>query len=213
MPITLVLANDHPIFLDGLEDIFRREPDFQVLARCLEGQAALRAVRQLKPDVLILDLRMPKMGGLAVLREMQKEKLPTRVVVLTAALDEDEVLEAIRLGVQGVVLKEMAARLLVQCVRKVHAGEQWLEKRSVSLALERLLKREAATRQIARILTPREIEIVRMVAADGLRNKAIAERLYVSEGTIKVHLHSIYEKFKVNSRLELARYARDKGLV
>jgi DNA-binding NarL/FixJ family response regulator len=213
MPITLVLANDHPIFLDGLEDIFRREPDFQVLARCLEGQAALRAVGQLKPDVLILDLRMPKMGGLAVLREMQKEKLPTRVVVLTAALDEDEVLEAIRLGVQGVVLKEMAARLLVQCVRKVHAGEQWLEKRSVSLALERLLKREAATRQIARILTPREIEIVRMVAADGLRNKAIAERLYVSEGTIKVHLHSIYEKFKVNSRLELARYARDKGLV
>lgn len=213
MPITLVLANDHPIFLDGLDDIFRREPDFQVLARCLEGQAALRAVGQLKPDVLILDLRMPKMDGLAVLREMQKEKLPTRVVVLTAALDEDEVLEAIRLGVQGVVLKEMAARLLVQCVRKVHAGEQWLEKRSVSLALERLLKREAATRQIARILTPREIEIVRMVAADGLRNKAIAGRLYVSEGTIKVHLHSIYEKIKVNSRLELTRYARDKGLV
>jgi DNA-binding NarL/FixJ family response regulator len=212
MPITLVLANDHPIFLDGLEDIFRREPDFQVLARCLEGQAALRAVRQLKPDVLILDLRMPKMDGLAVLREMQKEKLPTQVVVLTAALDEDEVLEAIRLGVQGVVLKEMAARLLVQCVRKVHAGEQWLENRSVSLALERLLKREAATRQIARILTPREIEIMRMIV-DGLRNKAIAERLYVSEGTIKVHLHSIYEKFKVNSRLELARYARDKGLV
>ena len=99
MPITLVLADDHPIFLSGLEDIFRREPDFQVLARCLEGQAALGAVRQLKPDVLILDLRMPKMDGLGVLREMQKEKLSTRVVVLTAAPDEDEVLEAIRLGV------------------------------------------------------------------------------------------------------------------
>jgi DNA-binding NarL/FixJ family response regulator len=211
MPITLVLANDHPIFLDGLEDIFRREPDIQVLERCLEGQAALRAVRQLKPDVLILDLRMPKMDGLGVLREMQKEKLPTRVVVLTAALDEDEVLEAIRLGVQGVVLKEMAARLLVQCVRKVHAGEQWLEKRSVSLALERLLKREAATRQIAGLLTSREIEIVRMVA-DGLRNREIGDRLYINEGTVKVHLHHIYEKLKVNSRLQLTRYTRDKGL-
>ena len=211
MPITLVLANDHPIFLEGLEDILRREPDFQVLARCLEGQAALRAVRQLKPDVLILDLRMPKMDGLAVLREMQEEKLSTRVVVLTAALDEDEVLEAIRLGVQGVVLKEMAARLVVQCVRKVAAGEQWLEKRSVSLALERLLKREAATREIAALLTSREIEIVRMVA-DGLRNREIADRLYINEGTVKAHLHNIYEKLKVNSRLQLARYARDKGL-
>jgi DNA-binding NarL/FixJ family response regulator len=212
MPITLVLADDHPIFLSGLEEIFRLEPDFQVLTRCLEGQAALGAVRQLKPDVLILDLRMPKMDGLGVLREMQKEKLSTRVVVLTAAPDEDEVLEAIRLGVYGVVLKEMAPRLLVQCIRKVAAGEQWLEKRSVSLALEKLLKREAATRQIARILTPREIEIVRMVA-DGLRNKVIAERLYLSEGTVKVHLHHIYEKLKVNSRLQLARYARDEGLV
>jgi len=211
MPITLVLADDHPIFLSGLEDIFRPEPDFQVLARCLEGQAALGAVRQLKPDVLILDLRMPKMDGLGVLREMQKEKLSTRVVVLTAAPEEDEVLEAIRLGVYGVVLKEMAPRLLVQCIRKVAAGEQWLEKRSVSLALEKLLKREAATRQIARILTPREIEIVRMVT-EGLRNKVIAERLYVSEGTVKIHLHHIYEKLKVNSRLQLARYARDEGL-
>jgi len=211
MPITLVLANDHPIFLEGLEDILRREPDFQVLARCLEGQAALRAVRELKPDVLILDLRMPKMDGLGVLREMQEEKLSTRVVVLTAALDEDEVLEAIRLGVQGVVLKEMAARLVVQCVRKVHAGEQWLEKRSVSLALERLLKREAATREIAGLLTSREIEIVRMVA-DGLRNREIADRLYINEGTVKAHLHNIYEKLRVNSRLQLTRYARDKGL-
>jgi DNA-binding NarL/FixJ family response regulator len=211
MPITLVLADDHPIFLNGLEDIFRSEPDFKVVARCAEGQAALRAVRQLKPDILILDLRMPKMDGLGVLREMQKEKLSTRVVVLTAAPDENELLEAIRLGVHGVVLKEMAPRLLIQCIRKVTAGEQWLEKRSVSLALERLLKREAAARQIAKILTPREIEIVRMVA-EGLRNKVIAERLYLSEGTIKVHLHNIYEKVRVNSRLELARYARDQGL-
>ena len=211
MPITLVLADDHPIFLNGLEDVFRSEPDFQVLARCVEGQAALRAVRQLKPDILILDLRMPKMDGLGVLREMQKEKLSTRVVVLTAMPDEDELLEAIRLGVSGVVLKEMAPRLLIQCIRKVAAGEQWLEKRSVSLALERLLKREAGARQIAKILTPREIEIVRMVV-EGLRNKVIAERLYLSEGTIKVHLHNIYEKLKVNSRLQLARYARDQGL-
>ena len=211
MPITLVLADRHPIFLNGLEAVLQSETDLLVLARCLDGQAALRTVRQLKPDVLILDLRMPKMDGLGILHEMQKEKLSTRVVVLTGAADEDELLEAIRLGVCGVVLKEMAPRLVIQCIRKVAAGEQWLEKRSVSLALEKLLKREAATLQFAKVLTRREIEIVRMVA-EGLRNKVIAERLYVSEGTIKVHLHNIYEKFNVSSRLQLARFARDQGL-
>ena len=110
------------------------------------------------------------------------------------------------------VLKEMAPHLLVQCVRKVHAGEQWLEKRSVSLALETLLRREAASREVAKVVTARELEIVRMVAS-GLRNKEIAERLFISEGTIKMHLHNIYGKLGVDGRLQLARYAKEKGLV
>jgi DNA-binding NarL/FixJ family response regulator len=212
MAISLVLADDHPIVLDGLENLFRQEADFTVLGRCVNGEEALRAVREYRPDVLILDIRMFKMDGLAVLREMKKEGLSTRVVLLTAALDEDQVVEAIRLGVSGVVLKEMAPQLLVQCVRKVHAGEQWLERQSFGRAMERMLRREAGAREIAGILTPREIEIVRMVAT-GLRNKLIAEKLFISEGTVKIHLHNIYEKLQVSDRLELARYARDKGLV
>src|SRR5512139_3534104 len=101
MPITLVLADNHPIFLEGLEQTLRREPDFELVASCLNGEAALEAVRQQKPDILILALHMPGTDGLGELREMQKEKLSTRVVVLTATLDEDEALEAIRLGVSG----------------------------------------------------------------------------------------------------------------
>jgi DNA-binding NarL/FixJ family response regulator len=212
MPITLVLADDHPIILDALEEIFRREPDFQVLGRCLGGKATLEGVRKYNPDVLILDLRMPDMDGLAVFREMQKEKLPTRVVILTAADDEDQVLEAIRCGVSGMVLKDMAPQLLVQCVRKVYAGEQWIEKRFVNLALERLLRRQAAAQKVAGLLTLREVEIVIMVS-NGLRNKEIADRLFIAEGTVKVHLHSIYEKLKLDSRLKLACYARDEGLI
>jgi len=212
MAISLVLADDHPIVLDGLENLFRQEADFTVVGRCVNGEEALRAVREYRPDVLILDIRMFKMDGLAVLREMKKEGLSTRVVLLTAALDEDEVVEAIRLGVSGVVLKEMAPQMLVQCVRKVHAGEQWLERQSFGRAMERMLRREAGAREIAGILTPREIEIVRM-AATGLRNKQIAEKLFISEGTAKIHLHNIYEKLGLSDRLELARYARDKGLV
>lgn len=212
MPISLVLADDHPIILDGLEMLFRAEQDFQVLARCVNGEETLQAVRQHRPDILILDIRMPGKDGLAVLREVKKDSLPTRAVLLTVGLDEDDLLEAIRLGVRGVVLKEMAPQMLVQCVRKVHAGEQWLEKRSVGRALEKMLLREAGERQVAGVLTPRELEIVRMVAA-GLRNKEIADSLSISEGTVKIHLHHIYEKLHLDGRLELALYAQERGLV
>ena len=212
MAIRVVLADDHPIVLDGLETLFRMEQDIQVLARCVNGEEALRAVRQHRPDILILDIRMPAKDGLEVLREMQGDEIPTQVVLLTVALDEDETVEALRLGVRGVVLKEMAPQMLIQCVRKVHAGEQWVERRSVGRAVEKLLRREAGAREVAGVLTPREIQIVRMVAA-GRRNKEIADTLCISEGTVKIHLHHIYEKLQLDGRLALVLYAQDKGLV
>ena len=212
MAISLVLADDHTIILDGLELLFRSEQDFQVLARCVNGREAIQAVRQHRPDVLILDIRMPGMDGIAVLKQLREENLPTRVVILTVSLGEDELMALVRLGVRGVVLKEMAPQMLVQCVRKVHAGEQWLEKRSFGRAMEKMLSREAGMREVADALTPREIEIVRMVAA-GLRNKEIGDRLSISEGTVKIHLHHIYEKLHLEGRLELALYAQTKGLL
>ncbi len=212
MPIGLVLADDHPIILDGLDHLFRQEEDFKVLARCRDGEETLQAVRKHRPDVLILDLRMPGKDGLAVLREVTKEKLPTRVVLLTAEMSDAEALEAIRLRVNGVVLKEMAPQLLVKCIRKVHAGGQWWEKRSLGRAMETMLRREAGEREIAGVLTPRELQIVRLVAS-GLHNKEIADKLGISEGTVKIHLHHIYEKLHVDGRLELTLYAQDKGLV
>jgi DNA-binding NarL/FixJ family response regulator len=212
MPIRLVLADDHPLILDGLENLFKLEEDLQVVARCMDGGETVRAVRRLKPDVVILDILMPGKDGLAVARELQTEKLPTRVVLLTAAITEDQLLEAVRLGVQGMVLKEMAPKLLVQCIRKVHAGEQWIERRSARMALEKMLRREAAAHEFAGLLTSREVDIVRMVAK-GLHNKAIAENLRISEGTVKVHLHNIYEKLNVDGRVALLRFAQEKGLV
>lgn len=178
----------------------------------MSGEETLQAVRQHRPDVLVQDIRMPVKDGLTVLREMQREKLATKVVILTAALNGNEALEAIRLGVHGVVLKEMAPQLLVQCIRKVHAGGEWLEKRSVGRALEKILRREAGAQQLARVLTPREITIVRMVDK-GLRNKAIADNLSISEGTVKIHLHHIYQKLKIDGRLALIRYAQNQGFV
>jgi DNA-binding NarL/FixJ family response regulator len=206
-----VVADDHPIVLDGLERLFAAHPEFAVVARCRDGAETLRMVRQHRPDVLVLDVRMPGRDGLSVLREIRAEGLGTRVVILTAELDEDHVLEAIRLGVGGVVLKEMAPTMLVECVRKVVAGEQWIERRSFARALDKMLRREAGLREVSAVLTPREVEVVRLAAA-GLRNGAIGERLRISEGTVKVHLHNIYEKLHVDSRVALTLYAREKGL-
>ena len=212
MAIRLVLADDHPIFLGGLADLFRPEKDITVLAACRTGEEALEAVRAHRPDVLVLDIRMPGLDGLGVLRALRQEKLPTRTVLLTAELEEREALEAFRLEVQGVVLKEMAPQLLVQAVRKVHAGEPWFERQSLRRALDRLLLREAGARQIAGLLTSRELELVRLVA-HGLRNRVIADRLCISEATVKDHLHNVYEKLQVDGRVALTVLAREKGLV
>ena len=212
MSIRLVLADDHPIVLDGLETLFRLEPDFEVAARCVSGEETVVAVRRHRPDVLVLDIHMPRKDGIAVLRDLQHDKLPTKVVLLAAVLEEEEVLEALRLGVRGMVLKELAPQMVVQCVRKVHAGEQWLEKHAVSRVVDSLLRREAGEREAANVLTPREIEMVGMVAR-GLRNKEMSKRLAISEGTVKIHLHHIYRKLKVENRVELILYAQSKRLV
>ena len=212
MPISIVLADDHPIVLDGLENLFRLEPDFRVVARCVNGEESLAAVRRHRPDVLILDIHMPRNDGLSVVRELRREKLQTQVVLLAAALEDEEVMEALRLGVRGMLLKELAPQMVVRCVRKVYAGEQWIEKQSFGRALDSLLRREAGEREASSVLTPREIEMVRMVAR-GLRNKEMSEQLAISEGTVKIHLHNIYRKLKVENRVELILFAQSKRLV
>lgn len=211
MTVRLVVADDHPIVLNGLAQLFELDPEFQVMALCADGQQALSAVVQHQPDVLILDLKMPIKDGLQVLHEVRAGGLPTRVVLLTAALEDAEILEAVRLGADGVVLKQAAPEVLLRAVRQVHAGGQWLERRLVSGALQRSFEREGDVREMAAVLTPREIEIARMVA-NGMRNKEIGQRLHISEGTVKIHLHNIYDKLKVSGRLELALQLQKKGL-
>lgn len=211
MTIRLVLADDHRIILEGLEQLFRREKDFEVIATATNGEDALTAVRAKRPDVLVLDINMPKGNGLWVLKNVHTEKLKTRVVLLTATLDDDEVLEAMQFGVSGLVLKEAAAVNLVETVRRVQRGERALEPMLVSRALDRLSQREDA-KKIVEVLSKRETEIVKMVAS-GLRNKEIALKLSIGEGTVKTHLHTIYEKLGVHGRVELAMYALERGII
>ena len=209
--IRVILADDHPLVLNGLYHLLREYPEFEVLDRCSSGNEALAAARRHCPDILVLDLLMPGMDGLAVVRALNESDASPAVVLLTAQLHEDQLIEALRLGVRGFVLKEMATKLLVECLRRVHAGGQWLEKDSAGKAMAKLVRREAKGREIAGLLTPREIEVVTMVAK-GFSNKEIGSHLCIAEGTVKIHLHNIYEKLKINRRAELVKFAEEYGL-
>jgi DNA-binding NarL/FixJ family response regulator len=170
------------------------------------------AVERHRPDVVVLDLRMPGQGGLDVLRTLAARKLPSRVVLLTAAIRDEEIVDAVKLGAMGLVLKESSPDVLLECVRTVHRGQQWIDRDTLTRAIRTTLAPDAPGRTEDEPLTPREVEIVKMVA-QGLRNKVIAERLSISEGTVKVHLHNIYEKFGVDGRLELLLCAQQKRLI
>jgi DNA-binding NarL/FixJ family response regulator len=207
----VVLADDHPIVLGGLESLFRLEPEFEVVASCRDGQEVLAAVDREAPDLLVLDVRMPRLDGLGVLRRLSERPSPPRVLLLTAALDDDEVVEAVRLGARGVVLKEMAPQLLVEAARRVASGGEWLDQGLGGRLLRQLLDRGAGRRELERKLTQREQEIVRGVSR-GLRNGEIARELHIAEGTVKIHLHNTYEKLGLRGRVELAIFAKEKGL-
>lgn len=211
MVTTLVLADDHPIILEGLEQLFGRHKDFQVVATCNTGDDAIEAVRSHKPDIVVLDVKMPNGDGLSVLKQIHDEHLATRVILLTASMKEDEVLQAMEAGVWGLVLKESAAVSLVDSVRKVTRGERALDQSLIVRALDRAVERQTGLRQAAEILSRREAEIVKMVAA-GMRNKEIANKLFIGEGTVKTHLHAIYKKLGVHGRVELTLYAREHGI-
>lgn len=212
MPIRIVLVDDHPIVLQGLQHLFAHQPDFEVAACCPDADSALGAVLGHSPDVLVLDVRMPGSSGLDLLRTLLEQKIRCRTVLLTAAITDEQVLEAVKLGTAGLVLKESSPETLLDCVRRVHQGEQVIDRETMANAFRTVIDRETATKGTTQALTPREIEIVRMVA-QGLRNRVVAERLSISEGTVKVHLHNIYEKFGVDGRLELLLAAQQKGLI
>lgn len=210
-PIRLVLADDHPIVLAGLAQLFAWEPGFCVVAAAATGREVLEAVHTEHPDVLVLDMRLPDKDGIDVLRELQRPGSSTRVVILTAA-ESPEVLEAIRMGVHGVVLKDMMLELLVRCVRAVHAGNKWIEKSLATRALDQLLVRRSGERDLATTLTVRELEVARLIA-QGYSNKVVAARLSITEGTVKLHVHHVYGKLELEGRMALSQYLRSKGVV
>jgi two-component system nitrate/nitrite response regulator NarL len=207
--IGLVLAGQHPLTLCGLSQVFGREADCAVLEVCTDVEGTLDAVRRHQPDVLMLDL--DRNGTFKILRRVQRERLATRVVVLAAASEETDMVDAMRVGARAIVFKELPPEAFVACVRKVHREERWLDTPHDGRLVTRLSRNGTSARHSTRQLTPRETEIARL-AVLGISTRDIAERLDVKQGTVKIHLHSIYEKLNVGGRLGLVLFARRHGL-
>lgn len=212
MPIRVVIADDHPVVLRGLSQFLTEDREMEIVAECSDGVGALAAVEKHAPDVLVVDLHMPQLGGIEVLRRLQLTGNATPVVLFAGDVSDGDVVEAMRLGVRGVLLKAMSPSLLRQCVRKVATGGTWLEKEAVGRAMMRILQNRQPRDAAREVLTPREIDVARMVAR-GLNNREVGAGLFITEGTVKTHLHAIYEKLAMKGRVQLANYAKEKGLL
>jgi two-component system, NarL family, nitrate/nitrite response regulator NarL len=212
--VRILIADDHPIFRNGLKRLLESERDFKVVGEACDGVEAVNMVRQLKPEILLLDLAMPRRPGLEALREMSTDATSVRVILLTAAAEKDQIVEALQLGARGVVLKDSATQILLKSIRAVMNGEYWVGRESVSNLVQYLRGLVGASntaRQRRYGLTPRELEIVSAVVA-GYANKEIAEHFKISEDTVKHHLSNIFDKVGVSTRLELALFAVNQAL-
>ena len=195
---TILLADDHPMIRTAIEALLR-DTEFEIIGTAGTGDEALSRVGQLNPEILLLDLSMPGGSGMDVMRALQQEDAPP-IVVLTAAVDDSSLMEARALGVRGMVMKNSDPAFLLECLERVRDGGSWFDP-ELSGRVEALTESLGERRRPQ--LAPRERQLIRFVR-QGLRNREIAEELGVTEGTIKVYLHAVFEKLGVNSRTELA---------
>jgi DNA-binding NarL/FixJ family response regulator len=207
--VRIAITDDHQIFRDGLRRLLESEPGFEVVAEGVDGLDAARIAHDVVPDVLLLDVAMPRMGGVDALSTIPLDRV--RVILLTAAIDPADLLKAIQLGARGVVLKESATRQLIDGIHRVMA-DKYIIGAGVADDLVQALRQVGGQPSRRYGLTTRELEIVAAVTA-GDSNRDIAERLSISLQTVKHHLTSVFDKTGVSSRLELALFAIRKGLV
>ena len=210
VPIKVVIADDHTLFREGLKRILSLEKDVFVVGEASRGDEVAKVVERTKPDVLLLDLKMPKGDMVQTLLEVRDRNPTTKVLVLTAFSEDENILNAAKGGAKGYVLKGVSSLTLLQAIKTVHGGGLWIDKELPSAdTFEELAQTQSVSYEsepandAVKSLTKRELEILRLVA-EGLTNEEIGKRIFISEKTVKTHLTNIFDKLKVNNRFKAA---------
>jgi two-component system nitrate/nitrite response regulator NarL len=210
--IRILIADDHLLFRDGVRKLLSAVPDFNVVAEAGHGDEVLEMTARHQPDVVLLDLTMPGQDGLVTLQRLRSAHPDSKVILLTSSEERDEMLQAVRFGTAGIVQKSTPTELLIKSIRKVFSGEMWLDRSTTAEVVRQFAsnndvpKRMATRERETSSLSTREREIVALVA-QGYKNKEMAEKMFISEQTVKNHLHNIFDKLGVSDRLELALFA------
>ncbi len=214
--VRILIADDHALFRGALRKLLESQHGHKVVGEASSAREAVELTKRLRPDLLLLDLNMPQESGMEVLRRLAEAGMETRTILLVASIEKDEIVEGVRLGAWGVMLKDTASQLLYRCIRSVMAGEHWIDHQGVSLLVNKIRTASEPVRGLASSgkygLTMRELEILARVT-DGYTNKEIAQKYSISEQTVKHHLTSIFEKVGVANRLELALFAMNSRLI
>src|SRR6266566_4805536 len=203
---SVVIADRHPVVLQGLKNVLRAESGFKVVACCSDGTNCIEAIRSLVPDIAILDISLPGLTGLEILTIANSEGLSTRLVFFTASVEDRELVISAAAGAYGIILKDVAIDILVQSLRQVADGQRLLPLPPSDRTAPRERGTIAITENVLTVLTDRERQIMSLVS-EGLSNKEIGRRLNIADGTIKVHLHHVYQKLEISNRTVLAALA------
>jgi two-component system, NarL family, nitrate/nitrite response regulator NarL len=210
--IKIVIADDHSIVREGIRLILSSDKTFQVIGQAGDGQEALDMCARLKPHILLLDVDMPRMSGLQALQNLKSINSPVKAVVLTASIDNKQIVEALQLGARGVIRKETPPRTLLHCLHSISEGQYWLGQNAFSDLIRGIQSLGEPAKDKSKFgLTAKELKVIAAVL-EGDTNKAIAERLKISEQTVKNHLTNIFNKLGVSNRLELALFANKHEL-
>jgi DNA-binding NarL/FixJ family response regulator len=210
MPIKLLLVDSHPVMLEGLKSILNGDHHFDIQKCVHDGEAAMDAIKQYEPDVVLMELLLKKKTGLLLINEIHQSKRPVRIVVFTGA-PTSEAIKAIDLGVQGVVLKDKPKEFLTRCLLSVSDGNHWLDEDLAMKVVDKLRTDSQNDKAVSSLLTRRELAVAKL-AMQGLPNKLIAKKLFIEEGTAKLHLHHIYQKLNCSGRVALVLHMQKNGL-
>jgi two-component system, NarL family, nitrate/nitrite response regulator NarL len=218
-PIRVLIADGQPIVLEGLRAVLNRQPSLEIVAEAADGMEAIEKTVHLDPDVVLMDVKLPKVDGLTVLRSIQTRAARSKVILFASADHKEDFVEAMKLGCCGILLKDSSTSLIEKSIHKVFAGEIWLDSTTTAAVIRQFASptefpaahSNGKTSRERAQLSQREREIIVLIA-QGYKNKEIAEKMFITEQTVKNHLHNVFDKLGVSDRLELALYAIHNSL-